>query len=143
MRIKAALSSPTVPLLRRVPSLSSLTDRELAPLVRLLVEVSVDSGTTLMTQGAYDSSVMLIVEGTASIHKHGQRIATASTGEIVGELAAIDRQPRTATVVADTPMQLLVAGPRDAEAFLSHPAIARTTITKLVARFRTDPTLAA
>jgi CRP-like cAMP-binding protein len=141
--MKAALSSPTVSLLRRVPSLSSTTDRELAPLARLLVEVSLDAGTTLMTQGAYDSSVMLIVEGTASVHKHGRHVASLSAGEIVGELAAIDRQPRSATVVADTPMRVLVAGPREAEAFLAHPAIARAAMTKLVARFRTDPTLAA
>lgn len=143
MRMKLLSQSPTVALLRRVRYLSDAPARELEALARACDELVVDSGAVLMTQGAYDASVMLIVDGTATVSKRGVTVATVGPGDVIGEVAAIDRRPRTATVVAETAMHLLVVGPRDTEAFLAHPAVSRVMLTKLASRFRSDPTLAA
>lgn len=143
IRLVSPSPSPTVTLLRRVPWLADVPPRELDDIGRRCDELVVDAGSVLMTQGAYDASVMLIVEGTAQVMKHGTTVASVGAGEIIGEVAAIDRRPRTATVVAETPMRLLVVAPRDTEVFLAHPAVSRAMLTKMARRFRTDPTLAA
>ena len=38
---------------------------------------------------------------------HGRVLDTAGPGEAVGEMALIDHRPRSATVVAESPMTLL------------------------------------
>ncbi|HEX2043914.1 MAG TPA: aminotransferase class V-fold PLP-dependent enzyme [Acidimicrobiales bacterium] len=70
-------------------------------------------GETIVQQWDCAREFYVIVEGTASVHADGTRVAELGAGDFFGELAALDwgasfGYPRLATVVAETPMRLLV-----------------------------------
>ncbi|OWY62107.1 hypothetical protein B7486_60195, partial [cyanobacterium TDX16] len=65
-------------------------------------------------QGRPGLECYVILEGTAGVSVSGEHIATLEAGSMVGEMALIDHRPRSATVVAETPMRLLAF---DAKAF--------------------------
>ena len=46
----------------------------------------------------------MIVEGEVKVRQGGRAIATAGPGEFFGEISLLDGGPRSATVVADTPV---------------------------------------
>lgn len=76
---------------------------------RLLDEVHADAGETLMEQGSQGYEFMMIEEGTAAVIRDGQQIASMGSGDFFGELSILsDGIPRTATVVARSPIRGLV-----------------------------------
>jgi CRP/FNR family transcriptional regulator, cyclic AMP receptor protein len=93
--------------LRGVELFDGLSDDDLAQVARLGERVSAEAGAVLMDQGAVGTECFVIIEGTAAVHHGETRLATDGPGTIVGEMALIGHRPRTARVVAETPMQLL------------------------------------
>src|SRR4051794_30595547 len=66
------------------------------------------AGTTLCSKGERGRQAFLILEGTATVATPSGDV-TLGAGEVVGELAALDsRRLRNATVVAATPLAVLV-----------------------------------
>ncbi|HEX9766614.1 MAG TPA: cyclic nucleotide-binding domain-containing protein, partial [Nitriliruptorales bacterium] len=57
-------------------------------------------------------------------------------GQFVGEMAMLDRRPRSATVVAQTDMRLLLIGPAAFDEFASLRAVARALTKELADRLR-------
>ncbi len=51
--------------------------------------------------------MFILLDGTASVTRDGQRVATLTAGDVVGELAVISGRPRNATVVAETELRVL------------------------------------
>jgi len=50
----------------------------------------------------------VLVDGTATVTKGGKKIADLGAGDWFGEIALITNSPRTATVVATSPVDVLV-----------------------------------
>ena len=80
----------------------------------------------------------VIVDGTAEVRRNGRKVATLGPGDCFGELALLDHGPRTATVIADTDMTVLVLGAaRVRRASLDEvPAIAHKLLAALAGRVR-------
>lgn len=95
-------------LLRQTWLFSGLNRRELAVVARAADEVRVPAQTVLIKEGDRGREFFLIIEGRASVRRGGRRIASLGPGQYFGELALLDRGPRSATVIADTDMNLLV-----------------------------------
>lgn len=77
-----------------------------------LVEVSVPTGTVIFTEGDEPDGMYIVRAGHALIVKnlYGTQPAVLSQrgpGDVIGEMALIDNQPRSASFVATTPMRLL------------------------------------
>lgn len=83
------------------------TNDELAKVAELADEVTAEAGAELMDQGKPGQECYVLLEGTANVFFSGEHIATLEAGSMVGEMALIDHRPRSATVVAETPMRLL------------------------------------
>ena len=63
-----------------------------------------DGGTTLVRQFDNDSDLYIILEGGARIRDyHGETLAEFGPGSVIGEMALIDENTRSATVVATGP----------------------------------------
>ena len=104
----------------RLPLLDGLTTEQRARFGALLVRRVFRSGDVVVQEGEEDHSLLLIAGGTASVkikragHERYRRLATFSPGTVFGEVALLDRQPRSATVTADEDLVCYVLS---AEAF--------------------------
>ena len=59
-------------------------------------------------EGEYDSYLYIIITGRVRVMKHGEQIASMHTqGDTFGEMAIIDGETRSATVIADVDSILL------------------------------------
>jgi CRP-like cAMP-binding protein len=95
-------------LLRQTWLFSGLNRRELATVARTADQIGVPAGTVLIKEGERGREFYLILQGTAAVRRGGRKVASLGPGRYFGELALLDRGPRSATVVAETDMELLV-----------------------------------
>src|ERR1019366_9805039 len=111
--------------------------KELRTIRRALEEVRVPSGRLLCEQGTIGREFFLIVEGQASVKRNNRKVATLGPGQYFGELALLDRRPRSASVISDTDMTLLVLGQRQFNGVLdSVPALSRKLLAAMATRLR-------
>jgi CRP/FNR family transcriptional regulator, cyclic AMP receptor protein len=100
-------SSDRSKLLADVPFFEGFSEDELRRVVALSDEVTSPAGSVLIDQGDTGVDCYVIVQGEASIYVRGEFVNSVGRGSMVGEMALVDHRPRTATVVADTDLQLL------------------------------------
>lgn len=65
------------------------------------------AGETLFSQGDPGKLAYVIQQGEVAIFADGQLLETAEAGDIFGEMALIDHQPRNATAIASTDCTLV------------------------------------
>src|ERR1017187_2156645 len=105
---------------------SSCTASEIRKIRSSLDEVEVPAGKVLVEEGRIGMEFFLIVSGTAAVTREGKKVATLGPGNHFGELALLDRRPRSASVASETEMDLLVLSQRQFNGLLeSVPTIAR------------------
>src|SRR4051794_29550419 len=98
--------------LRKVPLLSSCSTKDLQRIASRADELTLEPGKKLAEQGRQGREAFVIVDGTCTVSRNGKKVATLGPGEVVGELSLLDHGPRTATVTADTPMNVQVLDQR-------------------------------
>lgn len=91
-----------------VPLFSHLSRLELGTITRHAEIRDVDSGTVLVNQGSPGDAFYVILDGTAEVIREGEHVADAGPGTWFGELALLDGEPRSATVVAKGPVTVAV-----------------------------------
>ena len=111
-------------LIARIPLFRTLTASEIADVMAMLRAQKVDSGTVIARRGEPAHAMYLIADGEVEVklrHKH----LRLGTGQFFGEIAALRRTRRSATVTAVTPTRLLVLDALDLHALMdSQPALA-------------------
>lgn len=123
--------------LSEVPLLSNCSQRELQRVAKVTDEVIVPAGTTLIEQGQLGREAFVIVDGTAAVRRNGRKVAVVGPGECVGEMSLLDRQPRSASVVAMEEMTVLVIPSRSFSALLDDtPSLTRKLLQNLATRVR-------
>ncbi len=71
-------------------------------------ELEVEAGTTLTEEGEFGYAMFAVTSGAAEVFKDGELIRTLEPGDVFGEIAVFYGGVRTATVVAKTPMKLVM-----------------------------------
>ena len=123
--------------LRSVGLFSGCSARELRSIARLCTEFRFDEGFVLTTQASPGQECFVIVEGTAKVVIDGDTVATVGPGDCVGEMALLDGGPRTATVVAETPVTVYVMSTTEFRSLLgTSPTIDRKIMASLARRLR-------
>lgn len=129
--------SDKMSLLRNVPLFSQLSQRQLNAVARHVDEIQLRKGAVLAKQGAQGLEAIIIVDGRARVVTDGKAIAELTAGDVVGEMSVIDGKPRSATVIAQTPMDLLVLHRRDFVFLLETvPGLQRKLLVTLCQRVR-------
>jgi CRP/FNR family transcriptional regulator, cyclic AMP receptor protein len=123
--------------LQQVPIFSALSKRDLQLVARRGEDVRVPAGKVLVNEGETGHEFFVIIEGTARVTRRGKRVATLGPGGAFGELALLDKAPRNATVIAETPMELVVLGQREFAGIVDEvPGFARKLLAGMAARLR-------
>jgi CRP-like cAMP-binding protein len=116
---------------------SSCTASELRKIRSSLEEIRVPADKVLVEEGTLGREFFLIVAGTAKVVRGTRKVATLGPGSHFGELALLDRKPRSASVVSETDMDVLVLDQRHFNGVLeSVPTIARKLLAAMATRLR-------
>jgi CRP/FNR family cyclic AMP-dependent transcriptional regulator len=116
---------------------STCSKRDLARIAALTEQVEVPEGKVLTRQGDPGRECFVIADGYAKATVRGRRSVRLGPGSFFGEMALLDQGPRSATVTADTDMQLLVLGSRDFSSLLFQvPTVTRRIMAGLAERLR-------
>ena len=107
-----------VDLIRGLPLFELCSKRDLRRIAALADEREIAAGTELIREGEPGSEFYVVVDGDVDVRRRGRRVARLGAGSYVGEIALLSRSPRTATVVATTPLLVLAISGRDFVALL-------------------------
>jgi CRP/FNR family transcriptional regulator, cyclic AMP receptor protein len=94
------MAKPTPDLLRKVPLFSTLDDGELESLADEFNERRFSAGDSIALEGEGGLMFFVVESGEASVEVQGEEVGKLGPGDSFGEIALIDRRPRTATVRA-------------------------------------------
>ena len=94
------MANPSPDLLRGVNLFSGLDDRELESLAEEFNERRFVAGDKIALEGEGGLNFFVVSSGEASVEVHGQEVSRLGPGDSFGEIALIDRRPRTATITA-------------------------------------------
>jgi CRP/FNR family transcriptional regulator, cyclic AMP receptor protein len=123
--------------LAQVPLFSTCSRKDLQKLGKASDEIEVKQGKVLVEEGKPGHEFFLIEDGTAEVRRNNRKVATLGRGQFFGELSLLDRGPRSATVVADTDMTLVVLGQREFLGVIDEvPAMAHKLLAALAGRLR-------
>jgi CRP/FNR family cyclic AMP-dependent transcriptional regulator len=90
---------------------------------------AVEQGATVFEEGDPGDFMLIVVEGRIAIYKggeHGRQLLSSETkGRIIGEMAMIDHERRSATCIAETSCELLILTSNNLKAMaVEHPGLA-------------------
>ena len=93
--------------LKSIPLFQDVDDEEVAQIAPFAEEETVDEGTYLVREGDFSYEFMAIEEGEVEVLRDGEHVADLGPGDFFGEIGLLEKDRRTATVVAKTPMRLI------------------------------------
>jgi len=93
--------------LKTIPLFKDISDEELREVATFAEEASVPEGKHLVDEGDYSYEFMAIEEGDAEVLREGQHVADLGPGDFFGEMGLLEKDRRSATVVAKSPMRLI------------------------------------
>ena len=99
--------------LESLPLFRDLSRKERDRIARWTDEVEVPAGYHLVDQGRFPHEFFVIESGTVAVTKDGEHLADLGPGDFFGEIAIVEHERRTATVVATTPLTAIVMLGRD------------------------------
>jgi CRP/FNR family transcriptional regulator, cyclic AMP receptor protein len=116
---------------------SACSASQLRTIRRQIEEITVDAGTVLCEEGTIGKEFFFIIDGVASVRRNGRKVASLGRGQYFGELSLLDRRPRSATVVSESAMTLLVLDQRRFNGLLDAvPALSHKLLVAMAARIR-------
>lgn len=96
--------------LKGAPIFDRINGEDLAPLARIAEVQAYAPGEIIVKEGEPGHSLFILVRGTASVEHKGHTITTLGPGDVVGEMAVLDSEPRSATVRATSEAEALRIG---------------------------------
>jgi CRP/FNR family cyclic AMP-dependent transcriptional regulator len=104
-------TDPAVDLLHAVPLFADLSKSELRLVASVSKPTTFDARDAIVTEGERTGRFFVIMDGEADVMVHGRFVRRLGPGEFFGEMALLDDEPRTATVVAATSLSTLSIAP--------------------------------
>ena len=133
---RKGIPASRLPMLRGIPLFAGCTDQELARISAHVDEVSFAPGERLVTEGTVGQDCFVLVSGEAEVSLGGRRLGTVATGGCIGEMAVLEHQPRSATVIARSPVRALAIEPRALSCVVGYSSVAWKLLRDLSSRLR-------
>jgi LmbE family N-acetylglucosaminyl deacetylase len=143
LALPAVRLSERMEFMRGTELFASLPDSQLATLAKIASERLVEEGTVISSQGEPAREVYVIREGEVSIlqRRDGaeEELRVCGKGTCIGEVAALGKVTRSASIVARGPARLIVLEEEQLERLLeAHPEVSRALLTVLAKRMATQ-----
>lgn len=123
--------------IQSIPLFSKLSQKELAEVARHCEEIHVSSKQVLANENKPGSECFMVVSGEITIRRNNRKLAVIGPGGIAGEMALLDDQPRSATLITSADSDLLVFSRRDFRILLDAiPSVSRKLLAALSERLR-------
>ncbi len=123
--------------LSQVKMFSSLNKKELGLVAKATEVVNVPAGKEIVREGEIGHEFYLIASGAATVKRDGRKVAELGPGNYFGEMALLDRGPRSATIISEEPTELIVLGQREFLGVLDQvPAVAHKLLVGMATRLR-------
>lgn len=123
--------------LKEVPFFEGCSQRQLRSVAKIARVFDVAAGTVLTRAGEPGDEFFLIIDGTARVDVSEEKRVPLHPGEFFGEMSLLDGGPRSATVVAGTPVRLLVISRRHFAGLLKEvPGFTQALLITLSRRVR-------
>jgi CRP/FNR family transcriptional regulator, cyclic AMP receptor protein len=113
--------------LKRLPLFASCSSKQLRRIEPLMTETRVNAGRVLISHTVPHAGFFVVIGGTATIRREGVQLETVGPGGFFGEQSLLVPGARTATVIADTAMELFVLSEQEFRSpdFLIPPVMER------------------
>jgi len=128
-------------LIRKVPLFARCSRAELKEIAMLADEIDLREGKEMTREGAPGREFFVLLEGTADVKKNSRRVNTLGPGDFFGEIALVSREPRTATVIATSPVRALVITDRSFRRLLDDAPRVQTKVMEAMAERLAPETL--
>jgi CRP-like cAMP-binding protein len=126
-----------IELLKQVWLFERCTRNELKAIRGVATPVSVPAGRVLTREGERGREFFVVVSGKAEATRGGVSIGVLGAGQFFGEMALLDRKPRTATITAMEPTTILVITDQAFSALVETiPSVDRKMLIVLAERLR-------
>lgn len=123
--------------LARAPLFNDLPKRHLRAIAKVTGVTKYPDGATVIQEGSSGATFYVLLDGRAKVVRGGRTAARLAPGDFFGEISLLDSGPRTASVIAETPVLLLSLGRRDFLRILSsQPQLAVRVLHEVAARLR-------
>jgi CRP/FNR family transcriptional regulator, cyclic AMP receptor protein len=131
-----------VELIKSVPLFAECSRKHLEEIAGVADEIDLREGKELTKEGRPGREFFVLIEGAADVKKGSRRINRMSAGDFFGEISLVTRRPRTATVVATSPVRALVITDRSFRTLLERqPEIQNKVMSALAARLGPEENL--
>ena len=124
-------------LLRSIPLFAGADTADLEALADVATEAEIPAGRSVVRQGDPGSGLFVVLDGSVRVVRNGELLAELGPGQWFGELAVLDRGPRTAAVITAVPTRCLAVAAWDAERLmLERPTLAVAVARAMAERLR-------
>lgn len=114
---------------QRTPLFRSVPRRRRGEVAQAADRLTVSAGSVLIRQGDLAHEFFVILEGSASVLCDDRPIRALGPGDFFGEIGLVGQPYRTATVVADSDLDVLVLGRREFRTIIARfPAVASAVL---------------
>ncbi len=93
--------------LAKMPIFARLSDRELLRVMQVAAVKEYPVGARIITEGEQGDELFIVLSGKLSVARAGAHLTDLGPGNHVGEMALIRNAPRSATVTAEAPSELI------------------------------------
>jgi CRP-like cAMP-binding protein len=122
--------------LKSIDQFRFCTNAQLRKVARLAEHVKIDQGKVVVTERQTDRELFLILTGTVEVTQAGRRVNALGPCDFFGELGALNRGTRSATVTALSDLELLVIGPREFDSLAQIPGFRNALLKRMANRLR-------
>ena len=130
-----------IDLIRKVPLFARCSRAELKEIALLADEIDLHEGKEMTREGAPGREFFVLLDGTADVKKKSRRVNRLGPGDFFGEIALVSREPRTATVIATSPVRALVITDRSFRRLLDDAPQVQTKVMEAMAERLAPETL--
>jgi len=92
------LTIERVIILKSINLFSEISENDLLSVATQLNELDYSKDSTIIKQGEFGTSMYILVRGNADVVIDNKVVTTIGENDIFGELAALDPEPRSATI---------------------------------------------